>query len=106
VRKKNGHIRICVDFRNLNKSCPKDDFPLPLTEILVNAIVGYETFSFMDGFSGYNQIHMAPRDEEFTAFHTLKGIYYYKVMPFGLKNIGATYQRACKGSSMTFSIKV
>ena len=94
VRKKNGQIRICVGFRDLNKSCPKDNFPLPLTKILVDATVGYETLSFMDGFSGYNQIHMAPRDEEFTAFRTLKGIYCYKVIPFGLKNVGATYQRA------------
>ena len=94
VRKKNGQIHICVDFRDLNKSCPKDDFPLPLTEILVDATVGYETLSFMDGFFGYNQIRMAPRDEEFTAFRTPKGIYCYKVMLFGLKNAGATYQRA------------
>ena len=94
VIKKNGQIRICVGFRDLNKSCPKDDFPFPLTEILVDATVGYETLSFMDGFSGYNQIRMAPRDEKFTAFCTPKGIYYYKVMPFGLKNSGATYQRA------------
>ena len=94
MRKKNGQIHICVDFRDLNKSCPKDDFPLPLTEILVDATVGYETLSFMDGFFGYNQIRMAPRDEEFTAFCTPKGIYCYKVMLFGLKNAGATYQRA------------
>ena len=94
VRKKNGQIHICVDFRDLNKSCPKDNFPLPLKEILVDATIGYETLSFMDGFSSYNQIHMAPRDEEFTAFRTLKGIYCYKVIPFGLKNVGATYQRA------------
>ncbi len=61
---------------------------------MVDATVGYETLSFMDGFFGYNQIRMAPRDEEFTAFRTPKGIYCYKVMPFGLKNAGATYQRA------------
>ena len=94
MRKKNGQNRICVDFRDLNKSCPKDDFPLPLTEILVDATVGYETLSFMDGFFGYNQIRMAPRDEEFTAFCTPKGIYCYKVKPFGLKNTSATYERA------------
>ena len=73
-----------MDFRNLNNACSKDDFPLPLTEVL----------SFMDGSSGYNQIRMAPRDEKLTAFRTPKGIYCYKVMPFGLKNVGATYQRA------------
>ena len=60
---------------------------------MVNATVGHETLSFMDGFSGYNQIRMALKDEELTTFHTPKGIYCYKVMPFGLKNAGATYQR-------------
>ena len=94
VEKKNGQIRICVDFRDLNKACPKDDFPIPISEILIDATMGYEIFSFMDGFSGYNQIKMAPEDQELTAFRTPKGIYCYKVMPFGLKNAGATYQRA------------
>ena len=94
VKKKNRQIRVCVDFRNLNKACPKDDFPLLKIELIVDATTGYEALSFMDGSSGYNQIRMSPKDEECTAFHTLKGIYYYKVMPFGLKNTGATYQRA------------
>ena len=94
VRKKNGQLRICVDFRDLNKACPKDDFPLPITEIMVDATMGHEILSFMDGSSGYNQIRMAPEDEELTAFQTPKGIYCYTVMPFGLKNAGATYQRA------------
>jgi hypothetical protein len=85
---------VCVDFRDLNKVCPKDDFPIPISEILIDATMGYEIFSFMDGFSGYNQIKMAPEDEELTTFRTTKGIYYYKVMPFGLKNVDATYQRA------------
>ena len=94
VKKKNGQIRICVDFRDLNNAYPKDDFPLPITELMVDATTGHEALSFMDGSSGYNQIRMAPRDEELTAFRTPKGIYCYKVMPFGLKNAGATYQRA------------
>ncbi|GFZ02402.1 hypothetical protein Acr_15g0010100 [Actinidia rufa] len=94
VKKKNGQIRICVDFRDLNNACPKDDFPLPITELMIDATTGHEALSFMDGSSGYNQIRMAPRDEELTAFRTPKGIYCYKVMPFGLKNAGATYQRA------------
>jgi hypothetical protein len=78
----------------LNKACPKDDFPIPLSEILIDSTMGYEILSFMDGFSDYNQIKMAPEDEELTAFRTPKGIYCYRVMPFGLKNVGATYQRA------------
>lgn len=94
VKKKNGQTRICVDFRDLNKACPKDDFPIPISELLVDATVGHEIFSFMDGYSGYNQIKMAPEDEELTAFRTPKGIFCYRVMPFGLKNAGATYQRA------------
>ncbi|WJZ92797.1 hypothetical protein VitviT2T_011774 [Vitis vinifera] len=94
VKKKNGHIRVCVDFRDLNSACPKDDFPLPIIELMVDVTTSHEALSFMDGSSGYNQIRMAPRDEELIAFHTSKGIYCYKVMHFGLKNVGATYQRA------------
>ncbi|KAM1935762.1 hypothetical protein ACFX15_019768 [Malus domestica] len=94
VLKKSGQIRVCVDFRDLNDACPKDDFPLPIIEIMVDATTGHEALSFMDGSSGYNQIRMALEDEELTAFRTPKGIYCYKVMPFGLKNAGATYQRA------------
>ena len=94
VDKKNGQIRICVDFQNLSIACPKDDFLLPIMELIINATIEHEVLSFMDGCSGYNQIRMAPEDEELTAFRTIKGIYHYKVMPFGLKNAGATYQRA------------
>ncbi|KAB2600252.1 S2-RNase [Pyrus ussuriensis x Pyrus communis] len=94
VLKKSGQIRVCVDFRDLNDACPKDDFPLPIIEIMVDATTSHEALSFMDGSSGYNQIRMALEDEELTAFRTPKGIYCYKVMPFGLKNAGATYQRA------------
>ncbi|KAM2731759.1 hypothetical protein EV2_035390 [Malus domestica] len=72
----------------------EDDFPLPIIEIMVDATTGHEALSFMDGSSGYNQIRMALEDEELTAFCTPKGIYCYKVMPFGLKNAGATYQHA------------
>lgn len=94
VRKKNGQIRVCVDFRDPNNPCPKDEFPLPILELMIDATTGYEAMSFMDGSFGYNQIRMSPKDEELTAFRTPKGIYCYKVMPFGLKNAGATYQRA------------
>ncbi|KAA0055891.1 uncharacterized protein E6C27_scaffold438G00090 [Cucumis melo var. makuwa] len=94
VRKKNGQLRVCVDFCDLNNTCPKDDFPLPIMEIMIDATAGHESLSFMDGSSGYNQIRMALDDEEKTAFQTPKGIYCYKVMPFGLKNAGATYQHA------------
>ncbi|CAL8989853.1 unnamed protein product [Prunus brigantina] len=94
VLKRTGALRICVDYRDVNDACPKDEFPLPITELLVDATTGFGALSFMDGFSGYNQIKMAPEDQEKTAFRTPKGIYCYTVMPFGLKNAGATYQRA------------
>ncbi|XP_075074360.1 uncharacterized protein LOC142161965 [Nicotiana tabacum] len=72
VRKKNGQIGVCVDFRDLNNACPKDEFPLHIPELMIEATTGYETMSFMDGSSGYNQIRMAPKDEELTAFRTPK----------------------------------
>ena len=94
VPKKEGKIRVCVDFRSLNKASPKDDFPLPHIDVLVDNAARSSTYSFMDGFSGYNQIKMAPEDKAKTTFVTPWGTYCYKVMPFGLKNTGATYQRA------------
>jgi hypothetical protein len=94
VMKKNGQVRVCVDFCDLNRACPKDDFPIPITKMVVNATTGYDVVSFMDGSSGYNQIKMNEHDAMDTVFHTPKGNFYYTVMPFGLKNAGATYQRA------------
>ncbi|KAH7852233.1 hypothetical protein Vadar_022301 [Vaccinium darrowii] len=94
VPKKNGKIRVCVDFKDLNKASPKDDFPLPHIDVLVDNTAGHALLSFMDGFSGYNQILMAPEDREKTTFMTKWGTYCYRVMPFGLKNAGSTYQGA------------
>ncbi|KAG8503668.1 hypothetical protein CXB51_001660 [Gossypium anomalum] len=94
VPKKDGKVRMCVDYRDLNKASPKDNFPLPHIDTLVDNTAGYALFSFMDGFSGYNQIKMHSEDMEKTTFITLWGTFCYKVMPFGLKNAGATYQRA------------
>ncbi|KAA3478347.1 RNA-directed DNA polymerase (Reverse transcriptase), Ribonuclease H [Gossypium australe] len=94
VPKKDGKVRMCVDYRDLNKASPKDNFPLPHIDTLVDNTAGYSLFSFMDGFSGYNQIKMHPEDMEKTTFITMWGTFCYKVMPFGLKNAGATYQRA------------
>ncbi|GAU46907.1 hypothetical protein TSUD_299580 [Trifolium subterraneum] len=79
---------------DLNKASSKDDFPLPHIDMLVDNTAKFNVFSFMDGFSGYNQIKMAPGDMEKTSFITPWGTLCYKVMPFGLKNAGATYQRA------------
>jgi hypothetical protein len=93
VKKSNGKWRMCVDFTDLNKACPKESFSLPRIDALVDSTSGYELLSFMDVFSGYNQIIMHPEDREKTTFITDRGLYYYKVMPFSLKNTGATYQR-------------
>jgi len=94
VPKKDGKVRMCVDYRDLNRASPKDNFPLPHIDTLVDNTTRFSLFSFMDGFSGYNQIKMAVEDMEKTTFITLWGTFCYKVMPFGLKNAGATYQRA------------
>ena len=93
VKKKNRKWRVCIDFTDLNKACPKDSFSLPHIDRQVEATAGHELLSFMDAFSGYNKILMRPDDQEKTAFITDRGTYCYKVMPFGLKNAGATYQR-------------
>ena len=93
VKKPNSKWKTCVDFTNLNKACPKDSFPLPWINQLVDATSGHELLSFMDEYLGYNQIPMYLLDEEHTSFITDRGLYYYKAMPFGLKNASATYQR-------------
>ncbi|PKA65635.1 RNA-directed DNA polymerase like [Apostasia shenzhenica] len=93
VKKANGKWRMCVDFRALNQACPKNTYPLPRIDTMVDRTVGYEVMSFMDDFLGYHQIWMAKEDEEKTTFITDYGTYCYKVMPFGLKNASATYQR-------------
>ena len=93
VKKANGKWRMCVDFTSLNKACPKDSFPLPRINQLVDSIAGHKLLTFMDAFSGYNQIKMAKEDQEKTFFITSRGLYCYKVMPFILKNAGAIYQR-------------
>ncbi|KAM2908681.1 hypothetical protein COP2_048165 [Malus domestica] len=85
--------RMCVDYTDLNKRCPKDSFPFSLIDRLIDSTVGCELLSFMDAYSGYNQILMNPSDQEHTAFTTDRGLYCYKVIPFGLKNARATYQR-------------
>ena len=93
VKKANDKWRLCIDFTDFNRACPKDSFPLPLIDLIVDAITGHELLSFMDAFSGYNQISMDSDDQEKTSFVTGQGTYCYRVMPFGLKNAGATYQR-------------
>lgn len=94
IRKKNGEIRICIDFRNLNKASLKDNYPLPKMDLIFQNIVGSQRISMLDGFSGYNQILVHPDDQEKTTFTTPWGTLMYAKMPFGLMNAGATFQRA------------
>ena len=93
VKKANDKWRPCIDFTDINRACPKDSFPLPQIDLIVDATAGHELLSFMDAFSDYNQISMDPVDQEKTSFITGQGTYCYRVMPFGLKNARATYQR-------------
>ena len=82
-----------MDYTDLNEACPKDNFPLSRINQIVDASAKHEILSFLDAFSGYHQILMHPSDSEKTTFITLHGLYCYNVMPFGLKNVRATYQR-------------
>ena len=107
IKKANGKWRLCIDFTDINRACPKDSFPLPRIDLIVDAMAAHELLSFMDAFSGYNHISMDPSNQEKTSFVTSQGTYCYRVMPFGMKNAGATYQRLVnrmfqkqKGASM------
>ena len=82
-----------MDYTDFNDACPKDSFPLPRIDLIVDASAGHGMLSFLDAFSGYDQIPMHPLDAEKKSFITPYGLYYYNVMPFGLNNAGATYQR-------------
>jgi hypothetical protein len=87
IDKKGGSIRVCVDYRDINKACPKDNFPTPFVDQIVDDYAGSEIFSLMDGFSGYNQINIAPKDQHKTDFICPWGTFSYRKLPFGLKNI-------------------
>ena len=91
VKDNNGKWRMCINFTDLNKACPKDSFPLPKINQLVDSSAKHRLLSFMDAFFSYNQILMDEEDQEKSAFITSQGLYCYRVMPFELKNAGATY---------------
>ncbi|GJT19342.1 reverse transcriptase domain-containing protein [Tanacetum coccineum] len=93
VKKHDGSWRMCVDFKDLNKACPQDGYPLPEIDWKVESLCGYPFKCFLDAYKGYHQIKMAEEDEEKIAFITSQGIFCYTKMSFGLKNAGATYQR-------------
>jgi hypothetical protein len=94
TRKKNGEIRLCIDFINLNKVSLKDNYPLPKMDHILQKVVGASRISLLDGFSGYNQVLFHPEDQEKPTFTTPWGTFMYVKMPFGLMNVGATFQRA------------
>ena len=93
VKKAYGKWRMCVDFIDLNKTCPKDSYLLLCIDPLVDLTTRHQLLSFMDAFFGYNQIKMDVADQEKTSFIISQGLFCYKVMLFGLKNMGETYQR-------------
>ena len=93
VKKANGKWRMCVDFTDLNRACSKDSYPLLQIDNLVDSTTRHELLSFMDVFSSYNQIRMEETNQEKTSFVTSQGLFYFRVMPFGLKNARVTYPR-------------
>ncbi|GJX35151.1 reverse transcriptase domain-containing protein [Tanacetum coccineum] len=93
VKKHDGSWRMCVEFKDLNKACRQDGYPLPEIDWKVESLCGYPFKCFLDAYKGYHQIKMAEKDEEKIAFITSQGIFCYTKMSFGLKNVGATYQR-------------
>jgi ferredoxin len=94
VKKANATRIMCVDCTDLSMACPKDPYPLPNIDYLIDNALGFKILSFMDAYSSYNQINMDPLDAPKTAFMTNNKNYHYEVMPFGLKNGGATFQRS------------
>ncbi|KAD4586584.1 hypothetical protein E3N88_24185 [Mikania micrantha] len=93
VQKSDGTWRMCIYYKDLNRACPKDNYPLPEIDLKVDSLAEFPVKCFLDAYKVYHQVQMAEEDENKTAFHTDIGIFCYKKMPFGLKNAGATYQR-------------
>jgi hypothetical protein len=95
-KKGTSKICVCIDFHNLNRATPKDEYPMPIADMLVNDSFGHKVISFLDGNDGYNQIFMAEEDMYKTTFRCpgFVGLFEWVTMTFGLKNARATYQRA------------
>ncbi|MCO5567648.1 hypothetical protein L7F22_021342 [Adiantum nelumboides] len=92
VPKKNGKLRVCVDYRKLNAHTIKNPFPLPFSDMMLDEITRHEMYNFMDGCKGYNQLKITPEDKEKTTFIIEWGAFMYLVMPFGLCNAPAIFQ--------------
>ncbi len=93
VLKKNGKLRICVDYRKLYVQTKNDPFPLPFLDSILDYVAGHELYSLMDGYNGYNQVKMAKKDKDKTTLILEWGAYAYNVMPFGLCNAPTTFQK-------------
>jgi len=105
VPKKNGKLSICVDYRKLNSQTKKDPFPLPVLDLVLDIVVKHEMYSFMDGYSCYNQVKMAKKDKEKTSFIFERGAYAYNVMPFRLCNVLTTFQKVVTQTFQEYSCK-
>src|SRR3954470_5534154 len=102
-------LRMCVDYGPINKYCLKDHFSLPRIDQIIDSTAGCDLLSFLDAYLGYNQIRMKEDDEEHTSFITPYGVFCYRTMPFGLKNVGATYQwmmQACLKEKIGRNVQV
>jgi hypothetical protein len=93
IPKANGKLRMCIDYTSLNKACPKDPYPLPRIDRIMDSTFGCDLLSFLDAYSGFHQIQMSMEDRKRTAFVTVDGLYCYVVMPYGLKNALPTFVR-------------
>jgi hypothetical protein len=94
VLKANGKLRMCIDYTSLNKACPKDPYPLPRIDQIVDSTSECDLLSFLDAYSSFHQIQMSRQDRKHTAFVTVDGLYCYVIMPYGLKNALPTFVRA------------
>jgi len=85
IPKANGKLRMCIDYKSLNKACPRDPYPLPRIDQIVDSTSGCDLLSFFDAYSGFHQIQISREERKHTAFLTMDGLYYYVVMPYGLR---------------------
>ena len=92
VPKKNGKLRVCVNLKKVNAATIQDSYPLSIIDHVLERVVGKEAYSFLDGFSGYNQVLIDPKDQHKMAFSIEWHIFAYSVMPFGLTNVPTTFQ--------------
>ena len=100
VPKANGKLRMCIDYTSLNKACPRDPYPLPRIDQIMDSTSGCDLLSFLDAYSGFHQIQMSREDRKHTAFVTVDGLYCYIVMPYGLRNALPTFVQAMKKPSV------